>query len=152
MRELFSLEDIFNVMIELETIGNMHYNKMKDLTKNSKLKILFGQLAKAELAHKDLYLKFKTEIINFRTEKVTPEYKDYIDALLKQTIQFLDESKDISEFDKGFKVAIQLEKDTILFLKEIRSIIDTKHHDSIDKIIMQEQDHLKSLYKFMTTL
>lgn len=148
MSDLFSLEDIFNVMIELETLGNLHYSKMKDMTKNAKLKVLFEQLAKAELAHKDVYVKFKSEIIHFRHEKVTEEYEAYINALLNQTIQFFDESHAISEFEKGYSISIQLEKDTILFLTEIRSIVEPIYYETIDKIIVQEQSHLIALYEY----
>lgn len=148
MSEMFSLEDIFNVMIELESLGNVHYNKMSELTQNAKLKVLFEQLAKAELAHKELYQKFKVDMINFSHEKVNDEYQEYMDALLSQTVRFLDQSREIKDFEKGFDVSVQLEKDTILFLNEIRSIVDANFYEVIDKVIVQEQSHLKALYKF----
>lgn len=148
MSEMFSLEDIFNVMIELESLGNVHYNKMSELTQNAKLKVLFEQLAKAELAHKELYQKFKVDMINFSHEKVNDEYQEYMDALLSQTVRFLNQSRDIKDFEKGFDVSVQLEKDTILFLNEIRSIVDAGFYEVIDKVIVQEQSHLKALYKF----
>lgn len=148
MSEMFSLEDIFNVMIELESLGNVHYNKMSELTQNAKLKVLFEQLAKAELAHKELYQKFKVDMINFSHEKVNDEYQEYMDALLSQTVRFLDQSREIKDFEKGFDVSVQLEKDTILFLNEIRSIVDAGFYEVIDKVIVQEQSHLKALYKF----
>lgn len=148
MSELFSLEDIFNVMIELEALGNIHYSNMKDMTDNAKLKVLFEQLAKAELAHKELYKKFKKEIINFKHEKVDEEYKEYIAVLLRQTVQFLDESRSVSDFEKGFNISIQLEKDTILFLNEIRSVVESTYYGAIDQVIEQEKSHLKSLYEY----
>ncbi|MBS3994987.1 MAG: hypothetical protein KGZ33_04265 [Alkaliphilus sp.] len=148
MSELFSLEDIFNIMIELESMGNEHYSYMSDTTNNAKLKVLFKQLAEAELAHKELYEQFKTESISFSHEKVDKEYKAYIEVLLNQTVQFLNESRVISNFEKGFSISIQLEKDTILFLNEIRSIIEASYHEAIDKVITQEKGHLKALYEF----
>lgn len=148
MSEIFSLEDIFNVMIELESLGHSHYNKMKDMTENSKLKVLFEGLAKAELAHKKLYMDFKSDIINFNHEKVDEEYKEYIEMLLSETVGFLNESRDVSDFEEGFNISVQLEKDTILFLNEIRSIVEPKYHEAIDMVISEERNHLKSLYKF----
>lgn len=65
MNEVFSLEDVFNVMIELESMGSVHYSNMKNMTDNSKLIVLFDKLSKQELAHKELYTRFKTEIITF---------------------------------------------------------------------------------------
>ena len=66
MREVFTLEDIFNVMIELETLGNKHYIEMQDMTTDLELKLLFSQLATQELAHKELYTKYKNMDITFR--------------------------------------------------------------------------------------
>ena len=39
MQELFSLEDIFNVMMELESLGFDHYTKMQEMTSDYKLKV-----------------------------------------------------------------------------------------------------------------
>jgi Uncharacterized conserved protein len=152
MSELFSLEDIFNVMIELETLGNIHYSKMKGMTSNAKLKVLFEQLAAAELSHKELYQTLKSKIINFNQEKVNQEYQEYMDVMLNQTIQFLHESSSVSDFEKGFEIAVRLEKDTILFLNELRSIVDANYYEAIDHVISQEQGHLKALYKFEKTI
>lgn len=148
MREVFTLEDIFNVMIELESLGHGHYNKMKELTDVAALKVLFDKLATQELAHKELYTKFKKEIVSFNNEKVDDEYKGYMDALLEQTVKFLNESQEIDDFDKGFQVSIQLEKDTILFLNEIRGLVDANYFVAIDRIIAQEKSHLKALYEY----
>lgn len=69
-------------------------------------------------------------------------------VLLKQTIRFLHESSNISDFDTGFEIAVRLEKDTILFLNELRSIVDASFYEAIDHVISQEQSHLKALYQF----
>lgn len=148
MREVFALEDIFNVMIELESLGNLHYIKMKELTDVAGLKVLFEKLATQELAHKKLYTNFKKEIVSFNSEKVDDEYKEYMDVLLEQTVKFLNESREIIDFEKGFEISVQLEKDTILFLNEIRSLVDANNYEAIDRIIAQEKSHLKALYQF----
>lgn len=148
MSEMFTLEDIFNVMIELETLGSSHYSQMKELTPSAKLKVLFGQLAEAELAHKELYNRFKEEMVLFGHESVDEEYKGYMDALLKQTVRFLDESREAATFEEGFDIAVQLEKDTILLLNELRSLTGPEHHEAIDQVISQEKGHLKALYDY----
>ena len=103
MREVFSLEDLFNVMIELESMGSVHYSNMKNMTDNSKLIVLFDKLSKQELAHKELYSRFKTEIVTFSSQKVDDEYKAYMDCLLTQTIGFLSENREVEDFEKGYR-------------------------------------------------
>ena len=48
MQEIFSIEDVINVMIELETSGNEHYQSLSKQTQNVELKNLFLNLAKAQ--------------------------------------------------------------------------------------------------------
>lgn len=148
MKESFTLEDIFNVMIELESLGSVHYSNMKSMTDNSSLIILFDNLSKQELAHKKLYTKFKSDIITFLTEKVDDEYTAYMNCLLAQTISFLNENREITDFEKGFNIAVQLEKDTILFLNELKSIIDPSYAGALDQIISQEKAHLRALHEY----
>ncbi|BEP29240.1 hypothetical protein [Helicovermis profundi] len=152
MREVFALEDIFNVMIELETLGNIHYDNMKGLTDVLSLKVLFESLAKQEFAHKKLYEKYKKEIISFNSDKVDDEYRAYMDVLLEQTVKFLSESREVTNFQNGFDISIQLEKDTILFLNEIRLLIDSSYYESIDRIISQEKGHLRALFEYKNKL
>ena len=69
MREVFTLEDIFNVMIELETLGHKHYVEMQEMTDDYKLKELFSLLATQEFKHKEIYTKYKNMNIAFESSK-----------------------------------------------------------------------------------
>lgn len=150
MHELFSLEDVFNVMIELETLGNTHYLEMEKMTKDYQLKELFSSLAKQELAHRELYTQYKNAHISFESNQISQEYKEYMDSLLFGTIEFLKSSQKINDFEHGFSIAIQLEKDTILFLGEIKGIIEPSYYDAMDAVLNQERNHLKALYKWQS--
>lgn len=152
MREVFTLEDIFNIMIELETLGNHHYIEMQNMTDDLELRSLFGQLAEQEIAHKALYTSYKHKNITFNQNEANEEYRSYMDALLKGTVQFLEESRVIKDFDHGFGIAVSLEKDTILFLSELRRIIDSAYYEAIDKIINEERKHLEILYAYKSRL
>lgn len=148
MREVFALEDIFNVMIELETLGNIHYVQMQEMTDDLQLKSLFALLATQEIAHKELYTTYKNKNITFERNIVNEEYEAYMDAMLKGTVRFLEESKEIKSFEHGFEVAINLEKDTILFLTELRRIVTPEYYEAIDNVTDQERNHLKALYEY----
>lgn len=152
MGEQFLLEDIFNVMIELETLGHKIYSKMSQLTPDYKLKELFENLSHAELAHKEIYTCFKKEIIVFNREHVNDEYKNYIKSMLNQTIDFLNQNEKIEDFEAGYSVAVRLEEDTLLFLMEIRKIVNAQFHQAIDEIIEEERMHLKSLNEYKSDL
>lgn len=148
MGSLFNLEDIFNVMIELESLGNRHYTKMKTMTNQAGLMVLFDRLAQDELAHKALYETFKKDMVHASEIKVDEEYEAYMKTLLDHTIRFLKEGDKVDEFNQGFDLAVNLEKDTILFLNELMNLVEPRYHEAIDRVIVQERIHLKNLYDF----
>jgi len=134
MREVFTLENIINIMIELEDFGRHHYIEVKAMTDDYKPKEFIGILATQETAHKKLYAKYKNMNITFERNIVNNEYEAYMDSLLKGTVRFLEQSKEINSFEHGINIAINLEKDTKLFLTELRRIIDRQYHEVIDNI------------------
>lgn len=150
MQEIFSIEDVINVMIELETCGNEHYLSLSKQTQSEELKNLFLNLANAEQKHKLRYENFKKEILNFEHENVSDDYEAYMLSLLKQTIRFLNETRNQINIEEGFLLAIQLEKDTILFLMELKSMIGQQFNADMEQIISEERGHLKLLYQYQS--
>ena len=96
-----------------------------------------------------LIWKYKNANIKFEANKADSEYQAYMNALLKGTVRFLDNSREIKDFKHGFEIAVNLEKDTILFLSELKQVIDDYYLDAIDNILNQERNHLKSLYAYI---
>ena len=150
MQEIFSVEDVINVIIELETRGNEHYLSLSKQTQIETLKKLFMNLANAEQKHKLRYENLKKEILNFEHEDLSDDYEAYILSLLKQTIRFLNETRTQMNVDEGFRIAIQLEKDTILFLMELKSMIGQQFDADMEQIISEERGHLKLLYQYQS--
>lgn len=148
MQEIFLLEDLLNGLIELETLGNDHYTQMAEMVVNHELKDLFTLLAKQENAHKEIYKGYKENKINFANNEVSDEYQAYIEVLLKNTISFLKERKKIDDFESGFEMAILLEKETLLFLSEMKQVLTQECHPEIDLIMDQERSHLRYLLAY----
>ncbi len=148
MQEVFLLEDLLNVLIELETLGNQHYTKMVSLTQNSNLKSLFERLAIEENAHKEIYSRYLAEKINLVSSTATQEYKEYMDSLLKNNLSLLKSSGEVEAFDQGYALAITLEKETILFLNEMKQIICEGCYEDIEFLLNQERMHLRYLLTY----
>lgn len=147
MNETFRLEDVLNVLIELETLGNKNYLFMAGQTENPKLHDFFEILANQELKHKAIYESFKKEFINFEHNEVTEEYHEYMRVLLENSIRILNKIGDINDLLLSYDMAITLEKDTILMLIEFKNLIPETYHKDIDKLINEERAHLKFLYQ-----
>jgi len=148
MQEIFLLEDLLEVLIELETLGNQHYTKMANLTQNQELKILFKKLANEEGRHKEIYRRYLTDKINLVSTIPTDEYKAYMDSLLKSSISLLKSAGDFEAFEQGYALAILLEKETILFLNEMKQIIAEEYYKDIDNLLSQERQHLRYLLTY----
>ena len=147
MNELFVLEDVLNVLIELETKGNFNYSFMARQTENPKLHDFFEILANQELKHKAIYEGYKQEFVTFEHSQVTQEYKEYMSVLLKNTIRMLEKTADLNDILQSYDMAITLEKDTILLLIEMKHLIPASRHEEIEKLINEERQHLKFLYQ-----
>lgn len=145
MAEQFRLEDLFNVMIELESVGNIQYTRMRDISENPKVKGLFEELAQAELSHKLIYEHLKFKAVHYNVEVVNEDYLMYVKVLLDNTIEFIRGVKKIEADEQGYDVAVQLEHDTIEFLETLKKVLDPSFHQTLDEIIAQEEGHLKTL-------
>lgn len=145
--EKFLLEDLLNVLIELEDTGQKHYHRMANMAADPKLKDLFELLSKQEGTHKVIYEGYKTAFVNRKLNDVTEEYKSYVQVTLKNTIKFLNGHENIDNIDEGLKTAISLEKDTLLFLNEMKKMLGTKE-DEIERLMDEERGHLAFLYNY----
>ncbi len=155
MQETFVLEDLLNTMITLEGFGNENYKRLSVITKNLQLKEYFGILADMELKHKAIFEGFKAECVQFPEPVLDEEYLAYLKSLLSNALRFMklvsvsDLVGDVvDDFDTGYDLAVTLEKDAILFLIEIKTLIPPRHHEVVDRLIKEERSHLQYLYAY----
>lgn len=145
MSEIFILEDLLNGLIELEDTGNKLYTSLSEKTLNEDVSKLFAGLADQEMKHKELYQSYKMSLVS--KEVVDEDYLSYIKVMLQKNIQFLNIIKAPNDYEKSICQAVQLEKDTILFLIEMKKIVESHHQTEIDEIISEERKHLQYLYE-----
>lgn len=145
MSEKFILEDLLNGLIELEDTGNKLYTSLSEKTLNEDVSKLFAGLADQEMKHKELYQSYKMSLVP--REVVDEDYLSYIKVMLQKNIQFLNIIKAPNDYEKSICQAVQLEKDTILFLIEMKKIVESHHQTEIDEIISEERKHLQYLYE-----
>lgn len=149
MKETMTLEDVLDVLIQLEDTGNAHYRLLAGMAGDGELERLFLLLAEQEKKHQSLYEGYRTELVPFTQEaSIDSEYRAYVAALLKETLQFLSVSHPVPDLETGLAVAMQLEKDTLLFLSEMKALLGTSAHEGIDRVIEQERRHLAYLSRY----
>lgn len=147
MNATFQMEDLFNVLIELETQGSKNYEYLASQTDDQRMIGFFLNLSKQELKHKVIYEGYKKEFLVFEESEITTEYKEYMSVLLHNSISILNKKEVSKDSLIAYDMAITLEKDTILFLNEMKNLIPLSLHKKIDVLMDEERQHLKFLYQ-----
>jgi len=152
--EKYSLNDVVNFAIKIENEGIFFYQKISEKTKIKSLKDLFIKLKNDEEEHKKTFEKFlyslpKQEEFLYNQENQNIRYLHAIienlifnEEQLHELINLLIDELSVIEY------AMSKEQDSIEFYKNMKALINEKNHPLIEKLIMEEEKHLKILEDF----
>ncbi len=146
---MFSISEIFNIAINLETNGEKFYKDALKTISDTSLADLMAELAKEEAEHKRWLSQKKNEVEN-RIED--PELEELAESLLEEMVGnqiFSLRETDVTTMEKPddiLKVAIEFERDTIIFYEMIKPFLNNLElSDSLDEIIEEENRHIMQL-------
>ncbi|KXG76107.1 ferritin family protein [Thermotalea metallivorans] len=146
MREIFTLTDVMNSLIELESIGYEFYSALGEKVEDRPQKELLRQLAEDEKGHEALYRDMKRHLETSDEDlPLEGEYEAYIRALIDQNFFIRKNKIEVKNLDEAFDIAERLEKDTIFLLNELKSVVMEHQRKNIEKIIEEERSHLKKI-------
>lgn len=143
MSELILIEDILNALIALEEKGARNYEILARNAETIETRKLFETLSVKELEHKEIYKTFKKDHV--LTEEVNEEYSAYVDALLENSFYKEVDLETTYSFKDGLQYAMNLERDTIIFLNEIKSFANKTYAQEIEQLKNEEKNHLRIL-------
>ena len=144
---MFEIIEIIDLALQIEKNGEKIYrNALKRVT-NPAVYTLLQKLADEELDHVEWFSSLKQ---NIKSTTDDPELMEMGKTILNSvlgdqafSLKDVDFSK-IDRIDDLIKLAIEFEKDTILFYEMIRPLIDnTEDLDHLDKIIAEENQHIQ---------
>ncbi|MBE9535896.1 MAG: ferritin family protein [Proteobacteria bacterium] len=151
MSILFSASEVVTMAVEIEKNGMAFYNALAARSKNEKAKELYTFLAAEEVRHKVTFQKLldglkKMELTAFEED----EYNNYLGALTSSRIFRSDVNLDdiLAEADtdvKAMNLAIDAEKDAILFYYELLGQALSENSKAIEHIIKEEKNHMAKL-------
>ncbi len=136
--------DIVEVAVKFEEAGKAFYTRVAEMA--SETRSFFEDLAKAEARHAELYRKLDPKKAFTKDDRAT----DYL-ANLMQTgpLASLTESGQLGQaplnLDEAFTIAIQFEKDSVLFYSGLQSLLSASAAETNDKVVAQEKEHLRTL-------
>ncbi len=153
MVKMFSSQDLLEMAIHIEEEGERFYKLMESKVEDEDLKRLFNYLAVEEQRHaltfKEIYSQIEKE--GFVSAYPDEEANKYLHAFVDSQI-FIDWDKLLSRsvwnIFEVLDLAINLEKDSILFYYEMEKYIPEKDKIILHEIIKQEKAHLSQLNEF----
>jgi rubrerythrin len=152
MAGIFKATDILLAAQEVETRGEVFYNRLVETTTDAKLKDMFVFLAKEETKHKEIFRKLHERLgeIELPAWAEEDEYVDYLKFLLDSHTLFrlgdLDHLKNfMGSPEDAIETAMGFEKDTILFFVEMQEFVPEGEKKYIKACIDEERSHLRLL-------
>jgi len=153
MNGLIKIREVIQAAVFIEENGFEFYRSIEKIIDNKNVKDVFSFLAGEEnrhiLAFKNIYEEMEGQ------EDTTIDDEDssnYIKALADKNV-FIKKNT-TSELVKNIKtpfdainLALNFERDSILFFNEIKSFVSRDNQNLIDKLIKEEHDHIVKLHK-----
>lgn len=152
MAGIFKATDILLAAQEIETRGEVFYNRLVDTTTEPKLKDMFVFLAKEETKHKEIFRKLYEKVgdVELPAWAEEDEYVDYLKFLLDSHTLFrlgdVDHLKNyMGTSQEAIETAMGFEKDTIMFFVEMHEFVPEGDKKYIKACIDEERSHLRLL-------
>ena len=147
----FSGSELVNIAIGIERRGVIFYDIRSKSTKNVTARDVFQYLANVEREHIQIFQNMLTEAEKYQIpETYAGEYAAYLQALVNNAV-FTDDfitselaTKADSDIE-ALELAIEAEKDAILFYYGMREIASQRTQSTVDKILTEEKLHLRQL-------
>ncbi len=147
----FSGNELIDIAIGIERTGIAFYDIMARSTRNGTAREVFQHLADAERQHIQVFQGLLTDADKYQvTETHVGEYAVYVKALVDSAVFTDDFATDEMANRAGsdieaIELAINAEKDSILFYYEMKEIMPRPAQPTVNQIITEEKSHLRQL-------
>ncbi|MEI6499472.1 MAG: ferritin family protein [Armatimonadota bacterium] len=147
----FEAAEVFDMAIQTEINGKAFYLAAAAAAQDQEIQKIMEFLADAEAHHEVVFRKMKTESsFDAPGETYDGERDEYIDVLLHsrilrdeaaglQAVQAMKQDQEALDF------ALAFEKDTILFMFEMREVLPASEREKMNVLIEQERGHVRLL-------
>lgn len=151
MGNLFTGSEIVELGIQIEKNGRDFYGTLSSNSKNPQIKEIFGHLAGEEEKHISDFQEILNNLEKYeQTESYPGEYFAYMNALAGEYVfTQKDKGREIAVNAKNDTDAVELgigfEKDSIIFYEGMKTAVRDPEQKVIERLIAQEQIHLRRL-------
>lgn len=152
MSILFSASEVVTMAVQIEKNGLEFYNAMAAKAQSEKSKKLFAFLASEEIRHRATFQKMLNNLKQLElTASEEEEYNNYLGALTSSRVfkpvatteEIVRNLDDMAAID----MAIEAEKDSILFYYELMEQVMDEDKSEIEQVIKEEKSHYAMLMR-----
>ncbi len=152
MAGIFKATDILLAAQEIETRGEVFYNRLVETTTDPELKKMFSFLAREETKHREIFRRLYERVgeVELPAWAEEGEYVDYLAFLLdSHTLFRLGDVDNLRKFmgtpKEAIETAMGFEKDTILFFLEMLEFVPEGEKRYVRDCAEEERKHLRLL-------
>lgn len=141
--------------IHLERRGLAFYQAAADASEKADVSEVFQFMIVQELRHVEIFSNMKNRLDDdYQLPESYPgENRSYLNSFLEDQVfsspeQAADKARGILDPRQAVDVAIQFEKESILFYSGIKQMVRSSEHDEIERVISEEHRHVRLLLQF----
>jgi len=155
MAGLLSGEEIVEIAMQIELNGKHFYEETQKKASSKLVKDALSWLAEQEQEHYEAFKALLDQVKQYEVvESYSGEYAAYLKAFASTHVfvKREDVEKAIEQVDSDeeiIKIAINFEKDSIIFFTEMREFVHEQEQHIVDKLRDQEREHLRRLLKML---
>ena len=155
---LFEVSELINVAVKDEETGIEFYSALADATKTPEIKEAILAIAEQEKAHRDRFKDMLTQVGDYKPrEEYAGQYGEYLKVLLEsrafpEPSAAAEKARGVGSDAEAIDIALGLEKDTLLFLQEMKGLVPESNADLVEEIIKEEREHVVDLTNLRTKL
>ncbi len=150
----FNAGEVFKIAIGIEENGKRFYEESQKKIDNIEIKKLFSDLAQQEVEHKKRFETLRSQLPAGSTESSVwdpdNELEQYLKMMADQHVfvsssSLNEELSSIRDAKDALKMAIEFEKDSVLFFLALEDAAEKKDQEFIKSLVKEEQEHLRRL-------
>ncbi|WP_161486037.1 ferritin-like domain-containing protein [Desulfotomaculum copahuensis] len=154
----FRAKEIVEFGRRVEKNGLAFYRTVAEKTADAGVKEIFNYLAAEEEEHERIFAAMLPGLEDYNPPESYPgEYQDYVRVLVDEHVFSSDTdpvalAAKVNNALEALNLAIGFEKDSILFFYELRGLVPERERATVDKLIHEEQKHIRKLAQFKKEL
>jgi len=151
----FNAGEVFKVAIQIEENGRRFYEESRKNIESTEVKDLFADLELQEIEHKKKFEALRAQLPSESTTTTVWDPANELDQYIKMmaddhvfisSADIKNQIGRIRDASDALKLAIEFEKDTVIFFLSLEdAVAGKKDQELIKSLVNEEQGHLKRL-------